>query len=124
MAAAQSAAAATGAARWQQHGGCGGFAGTVQECANVHALKCHQCADVRVFLLGQGRRDNSTNGIVVVRNNGSARGDVHRGRQCAAANDDNNADDNTADANGNADDIVCYTKLNLLIFIYIYHYYT
>jgi hypothetical protein len=42
---------------------------------------------------------NSANGIVVVGSNGGDRGDVHRGRRCAAAA--------TANANGNADDIVC-----------------
>ena len=33
-------------ARWQQHGGCGGFTGTVRECANARTF---------VFILGQDR---------------------------------------------------------------------
>ena len=43
--------------------------------------------------------DNSADGIVVVGSDGGTRGNIHRGRQCAAATDD--------DANGNADDIIC-----------------
>jgi len=87
-------------ARWQQHGCCGGFTGTVRECANARAFKRYQRADVRIFVLGRGRRDDSADGIVVVGSNGGARGDVHRGRRCAAAAAD--------DADGNADDdIVC-----------------
>ena len=43
MAAAHSAAAA---ARWQQHGGCSGFTGTVCECANACAFECHRRAAV------------------------------------------------------------------------------
>ena len=62
-------------------------------------MRHHQRADVRVFVLGRGWRDDSVNGIVVVGSDGGALGDVHRGRRCAAAAAD--------DANGNADDIVC-----------------
>jgi hypothetical protein len=54
-------------------------------------MRHQQPADVRLFVLGRG--------IVVVGSDGGARGDVHRGRRCAAAVAD--------DANGNADDIVC-----------------
>ena len=90
-------------ARWQQHGCCGGFTGTVRECANARAFERHRRANVRVFVLGRGQRDDSANGIVVVGSNGGARGDVHRGRQCAAAA----ADDDDADADDNTDDIVC-----------------
>ena len=93
--------------RWQQHGGCSGFTGTICKCANARAFERHQRADVRVFVLGRGRRDDSANGIVVVGSDGGARGDVHRGRRCAAAAAD--------DADGAADDIVCRTKLNLLL---------
>ncbi len=100
---------ATVAARWQQGGGCGGFAGTVRECANAHAFERYRRANVRVFVLGRGRSDNSADGIVVVGSNSSACGYVHRGRQCVAAVGDDAADNNTAAANGdgNADDIVC-----------------
>ena len=81
-------------ARWQQHGGCSGFTGTVRKCANTRAFECHQHANVRVFVLGQGRGDDSADGIVVVGSDGGARGNAHRGRQyaIAAAND---ADGNT-----------------------------
>ncbi len=85
--------------RWQQHGSCGGFTDTVRECAYARAFKRHQRADVRVFVLGQGRRDDSVEDIVVVCSNSAAHGDVHRGRRCAAADD--------ADADGDGDDIVC-----------------
>jgi hypothetical protein len=100
---------ATVAAWWQQRRGCGGFTGTVCECADAHAFERHQRVNVRVFVIGRGRRDNSANGILVVGSHGGARGDVHRGRQCAATADHDAAADNTADANGdsNADDIVC-----------------
>jgi hypothetical protein len=102
VAAARSAAAGhsvTAAARWQQHGGCGGFTGTVHECAYARAFERHRRANVRVFVLGQGRRDDSVDGIVVVGSNGTARGNVHRGCQCSAAA--------AADVYGDADDIVC-----------------
>ncbi len=110
--AAQSAAAAhsaTAAARWQQRGGCGEFTGTVHKCADAHAFERHQCANVRVFVIGRGRRDNSANGIVVVGSDGGARRGFHHGHQCAAAADNDAADDNTADtnANGNDNDIIC-----------------
>ncbi len=102
------------AAWWQQRGGCDGFTGTVRECADAHAFECRQCAVVRVFVIGRGWREDSTEGIDVVGSNGAARGDVHRGPQCAtAANNDAAADDTTdedtadADANGDCNDIVC-----------------
>jgi hypothetical protein len=94
-------------ARWQQHGGCGRFTGTVRECANARAFERHRRADVRVFVLGRGRRDDSADGIVVVGSDGGALGDVHRGRRCAAAADDDADGDADADADGDADDIVC-----------------
>ena len=97
---------ATAAAQWQQHGGCGRFAGIVRKCANARAFKRHRHADVRVFVLGQGWRDDSANGIIVAGSDGGACGYVHRGRQCAAANDDA-ANDNTTNANGNTDNIGC-----------------
>ncbi len=105
-AAAQSAAAAhsaTVAARWQQRGGCIGFTGTVRECTDTHAFKCHQRANVRVFIIGQGWKDDSANGIVVVGSDGGARGDVHRGCHCTAVADNDAVDNNTANANADAD---------------------
>ena len=100
------------AARWQQHGGCGGFTGTIRECADARAFERHQCTEVRVFVLGRGWRDDSVNGIVIVGSNSAARGDIHRGRRCAAAAAD--------DADGDGDDIVRQTKINLLLlFIYL-----
>ncbi len=112
MAAARSAAAAhsaTAAARWQQRGGCGGFTGTVRKCANAHAFERHRRANVCVFVIGRGQRNDSADGIVVVGSDGGARGDIHRGRQCAAAANDDISDDDIADADadGNGDDIVC-----------------
>ncbi len=74
-----------------------GGSGTVRECVDARAFERHRRANVRVFILGRGRRDNSIDSIVVIGSNGVARGDVHRGRRCAAAAND--------DANGDADDI-------------------
>ncbi len=76
-----------------------GGSGTICECADAHPFECHRRANVRVFVLGQGRRDNSVDSIVVVGSDGVARGDDHRSRRCAAAAND--------DAGGDADDIVC-----------------
>ncbi len=89
------------AARWQQQGGSGRFTGTVHECANARAFELHRRADVPLFVLGQGRRDDSADGIVLMGSNGGTRGDVHHGRQCAAAANHN------ANGDGNADVIVC-----------------
>ncbi len=115
MAAAHSA---TAAARWKQRGGCGRFTGTVCKCANAHVFERHQRADVHVFIIGRGQRDDSADGIVVVGSDGGARGDIHCSRQCAAAAapEDDAANDDTTDADGegDADDIVCETKLNLI----------
>ena len=58
-----------------------------------------QRADVCIFVLGRGWRDDSVDSIIVVGSDGVARSDVHRGRRCAAAANDN--------ADGDADDIVC-----------------
>ena len=104
---AAAAHSATAAARWQQQGGCGGFTGTVCECADACAFERHRRANVFVFVLGQGWRDDSADGIVVVSSNGGARGNVHRGRQCVAAAAKDATADNTADANGDVDNIVC-----------------
>jgi hypothetical protein len=57
---------AMAAARWEQRGGCGGFTGTVRKWANARAFECRRLADVRVFVLGRGQRDDSVDGIVVV----------------------------------------------------------
>ncbi len=88
-------AAAVAAARQRDVGG----SGTIRKCADAHTFERHRRADVRVFVLGRGRRDDSINSIVVVGSDGVARGDVHRGRRCAAAAGN--------DADGDADDIVC-----------------
>ena len=45
------------------------------------------------FVLGQGRRDDGADGIVVVVSGSSAHGDVHRGR-CGSADDYGDADCN------------------------------
>jgi hypothetical protein len=99
------------AALWQPRGGCGGFTGTVRKCADAHAFEHHRCANVRLFVIGRGQRDDSADGIVVVGSDGGTRGDVHRGCQCAAAAADDAAANDTAKADakadGNGDDIVC-----------------
>jgi hypothetical protein len=84
-----------------------GGSGTVRECANARAFKRHQRADVCVFVLGRGQKDDSVDSIIIIGSDGVAREDVHRGRRCANAADDN--------AYGDADDILCGTKLNLLL---------
>ena len=57
-----------------------GSSGTVRKCPDAHTFECHRRADVRVFVLGQGRRDDSVDSIIFVGSDGVARGDVHRGR--------------------------------------------
>ena len=57
---------ATAAARWKQRGGCGGFTGTIRKWANTRAFERHRLANVRIFVLGRGRRDDSVDGIVAV----------------------------------------------------------
>ncbi len=59
--------------------------------ADARAFECHQCADVCAFVLGQGRRDDGADGVVV----GDSGGDVHRGRR------------GTKEGDGDADDILC-----------------
>ncbi len=85
------------------------FPGIVRKCANAHAFERHQRANVRVFVLGQGQRDDSADGIVVIGSYSGAREDIHRGCWCAAAAKDDAPNDNTADADGDgdADNIVC-----------------
>jgi len=73
--------------------------GTVRKCADTHAFERHRRTDIRIFVLGRGWRDDSVDSIVVFGSDGVAHGDVHRGRRCAAAAND--------DADGDADDIVC-----------------
>ncbi len=76
----------------------------VRSAAAVHSVT----ASARL-VLGRGRRDDSADDIVVVSSNGGAHGDVHRGRQCAAAANNDTADNDTADADGDGggNDIVC-----------------
>ena len=88
-------AAAVAAAQQRDVGG----SGNIRECANALAFERHQRAYIRLFVLGRGRRDDSVDSIVVVSSDGVARGNVHRGRRCAAAAAD--------DADGDADNIVC-----------------
>jgi len=54
------------AAWWEQRGGCGGFTGTVRKWTNASAFERHQLADVRVFVLGRGWRDDSVDSIIFV----------------------------------------------------------
>jgi hypothetical protein len=83
--------------------------GAVRKCANARAFKRLQRASVRVFVLGQGQRDNSADGIVVVGGGGGARGNVHPGRRGAA--------DDCGDADCN--NILCLTKLLSNIYLYL-----
>ena len=76
-----------------------GGSSTIHECADTHAFECHRRADVHVFVLGRGWRDDSVDSIVFVGSDGIARSDVHCSRRCAAAANE--------DANGDGDDIVC-----------------
>jgi len=88
-------AAAVAAARQRDVGG----SGTVRECTDAHAFERHRRADISVFVLDRGRRDDSVDRIVVVGSDSVAHGDVHRGRRCTAAAADN--------ADSDADNIVC-----------------
>jgi len=76
-----------------------GGSSTFRECTDTHAFERHRRAEVRVFVVGQGWRDDSVDSIIIVGSDGVARGDVHRGRRCTAAAND--------DADGDADVIVC-----------------
>ena len=73
-----------------------GGSGTIRECSDTHAFERHRRADVRVFVLGRGWRDDSVNSvdsIVIVGSDGVARGEVHRGCRCdTAAADDADGD--------------------------------
>ena len=50
--------------------------GAVRKCADACSIDCHQRANVRVFVLGRGRRDDGADGVVVVGSDGGACGDV------------------------------------------------
>ncbi len=102
-------------AAWRRHGSSGSVSGGAQRdggsavaaarrlrrihrhrprCTDARAFERHQRADVRDFVLGRGRRDDSVDGIVVLGSDGAACGDVHRGCRCAAAADnDGDADE-------------------------------
>jgi hypothetical protein len=54
--------------------------------ADARAFERHRCADVCAFVLGQGRRDDGADGIIV----GNSGGDVHRGGR---GTDDGDGDD-------------------------------
>ena len=57
------------------------------------AFECHQRANVRAFILGQGWRDNDAIDVIVIGSNGGT-----RGRR------------NTSNVGRNADNILCKTK--------------
>jgi hypothetical protein len=59
--------------------------------ADARAVKRNRCANVRAFILSQGRRDDDTKGAVV----GNRSGNVHRGGR------------GTDDGDSNADNILC-----------------
>ncbi len=61
--------------------------------SDTRAFECHQHVDVCAFVLGQGRRDDGADWVVV--GNSGACGGVHRGRREAD------------EAEGNADDAIC-----------------
>jgi hypothetical protein len=63
----------------------------VRKHADARAVEHNQCADVRAFVLGQGRRDDGADSIIV----GTSGGNVQGGGR---GNDD---------GHGNADDILC-----------------
>ena len=63
----------------------------IRKHADARAVERNRCADVRAFVLGQGRRDDDTKGAVV----GNSGGDVHRGGH------------GTDNGIGDADDILC-----------------
>jgi hypothetical protein len=63
----------------------------VRKYADARDFERHQCADVCAFVLGQGRRDDGTDGIVV----GDSSGEVHRGGR------------GTDDGDGDGNDILC-----------------
>ncbi len=89
------ASAAVAAAQQRDVGG----SGTVRECADARAFERHRRADMRIFVLCRGRRDNSVDSIVIVDSDGVARGNVQGSLRCAAA------DDNAP--KGDADNIAC-----------------
>jgi hypothetical protein len=76
-------AAARRLRRWRQWDV--GGSGTVRECTNARTFKRNRRTNIRVFVLGQGQRDNSVNSIVIVGSKDVAREDVHCGWRAAAA---------------------------------------
>ncbi len=76
-----------------------GSSSTVRECTDARAFERHRRVDVRVFVLGPSRRDDSVDSIVTVSSDGVAHGDVYHGCRCTTIAD--------VDADGNANDIVC-----------------
>jgi hypothetical protein len=64
---------------------------TVCRHADARAFECHQCADVRAFVLSQGWRDDGADGVVV----GDSGGKVHPSGR------------GTNDGDIDADDILC-----------------
>jgi hypothetical protein len=80
-----------------------GLSWAIRKHVEARAFERHRCADVRAFVLGQGRRDDGAVGIVV----GNSGGNVHHGGR------------GTGDGDGDADDILCYLeyKINSLSII-------
>ena len=89
-------AAAVAAARQRDVGGIG----TVRECANTHAFERHRRADVGVFVLGRGWRDDSVDSIIFVATTAAPVATSTAVADARAAAAEDNAD-------GNADNIVC-----------------
>ncbi len=94
---------AAAAERHRERDVCGGDSGATvrrqrwwvrrQTSSDSHTFKRHRHANVRAFVLGQGRRDDGADSIII--GNSGARGEVHRGRR--------DADEDK----GNADDTIC-----------------
>ncbi len=91
------------AERHQERDVCGGDGGATarrwwwwlrqQLSSNARVFERHRHADAHAFVLGQRRRDDGADCVIV--GNSSARGDVHRGR-CG-----------TDEAESDADDTIC-----------------
>ena len=78
--------------------------GAIHERTDAPAFKHHRRTNARVFVLGQGRRDDGANGIIVICGDGGARGDIPHG--CCGAAAAATADDHDASDSGAAD-ILC-----------------
>ncbi len=89
----------------------------VRKYADARAFTRHRFADIRAFVLGQGRRDDGADGIVV---GGDSSGDVHHGS--CGTNDGNSDGDGNGDGDGDGNDIfVNYKIITLSRVIIIYN---